>query len=333
MRRRNITMLDIARQAGVSRATVSLAMQGSPLLRAETRDQVIAAADALGYIYNRGAANLRRENSDVVGIVINDLTNPFFAELVVGCEGVLSAAGYVVFLANTSESAEQQAKVMRRMREQRVAGVIVCPARGTTADAFAELHGAGIPVVQAMRFVETDRASIVIPDNASGAFAAVAHFAQRGHRRIAFAGGFEGVSVLEDRRAGYRDGLIAAGLTPDPRLEMLGPPTRELGVSIADILLKSADPPTALLAFNDAVALGFCVGLKRSGKEPGRDVAVIGFDDVKEAAFAQPALSTVAVDAQKLGEEAATMFLSQINSGKTRPQRYVGPVHLVIRET
>jgi LacI family transcriptional regulator len=98
-------------------------------------------------------------------------------------------------------------------------------------------------------------------------------------------------------------------------------------------LAKSADPPTALLAFNDAVALGFCVGLKRIGKEPGRDVAVIGFDDVKEAAFAQPALSTVAVDAQKLGEEAATMFLSQINSGKTRPQRYVGPVHLVIRET
>jgi LacI family transcriptional regulator len=117
MRRPTVTMLDIARHAGLSRATVSLAMQGSALLRPETRQQVLAAADALGYVYNRGAANLRKARSDIVGMVINDLTNPFFAELAVGCEGVLSAAGHVVFLSNTSESVVRQAEVMRRMRE------------------------------------------------------------------------------------------------------------------------------------------------------------------------------------------------------------------------
>jgi LacI family transcriptional regulator len=333
MRRPTVTMLDIARHAGLSRATVSLAMQGSALLRPETRQQVLAAADALGYVYNRGAANLRKARSDIVGMVINDLTNPFFAELAVGCEGVLSAAGHVVFLSNTSESVVRQAEVMRRMREQGVAGLIICPARGTQPDAFAELHAAGIPVVQAMRFVERDRASVVIPDNASGAAAAIAHLARGGHRRIAFGGGFEDISVLEDRRGGYRAGLAAAGLAADRDLERLGAPTREFGLSIAAPLLALADPPTALLAFNDAVALGFCHGLRRLGKEPGRDVAVIGFDDVKEAAFALPALSTVAVDAQKLGEEAAAMLLAQIGAQQTRAQHYIGPAQLIIRET
>jgi LacI family transcriptional regulator len=333
MRRPVVTMLDIARKAGLSRATVSLAMQGSALLRAETRQQVLDAATALGYVYNRGAANLRRLRSDIVGMVINDLTNPFFAELAVGCERILQGAGHVVFVANTAESPLRQAEVIKRMQEQGVAGLIICPARGTPEDAFAPLHAVGIPVVQAMRFVDRKRASVVIPDNVAGSAAAMAHLAGLGHRRIAFAGGFHDTSVLEDRLRGYREGLSRAGLAFDRALVFEGAPTREFGSDSVGRILDGPDAPTALLAFNDAVALGFCLGLRRSGKEPGRDVAVIGFDDVSEAAYSMPALSTVAVDPQGLGEHAAQMLLRKIGQASPQMEHYVGPVALMIRET
>jgi LacI family transcriptional regulator len=333
MRRSSITMLDIARKSGLSRATVSLAMQGSSMLRAETRQQVIDAATALGYVYNRGAANLRKLRSDIVGLVINDLTNPFFAELAVGCELVLQRAGHVVFMANTAEMPLRQAQVIKRMQEQGVAGLIVCPARGTPRDAFVYLQAAGIPVVQAMRFVDRQHASVVVPNNRAGAAAAVAHLVTLGHRRIAFGGGFHDTSVLADRLAGYHEGLAAADLPIDPALIFDGVPKREFGLSIAPAVIAMHNPATALLGFNDAVALGFCLGLRRVGKEPGRDFAVIGFDDVSEAAFSMPALSTVAVDPQGLGECAAQMLLRKIGQTAPTSEEYVGPVQLMIRES
>jgi LacI family transcriptional regulator len=333
MRKANVKMLDVAEAAGVSRATVSLAFKHSPLLKEETRRQVIAAAEALGYVYNRNAANLRRTRSDTVGMIINDLTNPFFAELAVGCERVLQNTGHVVMLANTAEQPERQAVVLRRMLEQGVAGVIICPARGTAADAFAELTEAGVPVVQAMRVSDATTASSVLPDNRAGARAAIAHLAGRGLTRIAFAGGFEDTSVLAERLGGYRDGMAEAGLPIATDWILRGPPTREFGASIAPRLAGLSGPPQALLAFNDAVALGLCAGLRRLGLAPGQDIAVIGFDDVSEAASASPALSTVAVDPQGLGEKAAAMLLGKIERASAAPERYVGPVRLMLRET
>ncbi len=266
-------------------------------------------------------------------MIINDLTNPFFAELTVGCERILRGENYVVFLANTGESAERQAEVIGRMREQRVAGVIICPARGSSEAAFAPLHEAGIPVVQAMRAVDRLRASAVAPDNRAGAALAVASLASRGAARIAFAGGFNDTSVLGERLGGYRDGLAAAGLPFRADLVFEGAPTRDFGAALAARLAGEGALPDAILAFNDAVALGFCTGMRRSGLQPGKDVAVIGFDDVSEAAYSVPALSTVAVDPRRLGEKAAQMLLDQINAEAAAPQFHTGPVRLVIRET
>jgi LacI family transcriptional regulator len=333
LRKTLVTMSDVARKAGVSRATVSLAMQASPLIRPETRALVTEAAQALGYIYNRGAANLRKARTDIVGLVINDLTNPFFAELAVGCERVLQSAGYVVFIANTAEAPLRQAEVIRRMQEQGVAGLIVCPARGSPQDAFELLYESGVPVVQAMRRLERARASVVVPDNRAGAARAMAHLVGLGHRRIAFAGGFGDTSVQLDRLAGYRDGLKAAGLRDDPALVVSGPPTREFGAAMVGGLLAGKAPATALLGFNDAVALGACSGLRHFGREPGRDFAVVGFDDVAEAAQAAPALTTIAVDPQGLGERAAQMVLRKVGQTPPTPESYIGATQLVIRES
>ena len=326
-------MRQIAEKAGVSRSTVSLALQGSGLIRAETRRQVAEAARSLGYVYNRGAANLRKARSNIIGLVINDLTNSFFAELAVGCERVLQSAGHMAFIANTGESPVRQAEAIRLMHEQGIAGLIVCPARTTTTDAFKELLAAGIPVIQVMRYLEGSRASVVVPDNRRGAALAISHLVSLGHRRIAFAGGFAETSVHTDRVAGYRDGLEAAGIAFDPGLVLRGPPTRDYGAAIAAELIGGSDPATALLAFNDAVALGVCNGLRRLEREAGRDFAVVGFDDISDAAHAVPSLTTVAVDPQGLGERAAQMILRKAGEERAAAEEHVGAARLVIRES
>ena len=131
MRPGRVTIVDVARNAGVSKSTVSLVLSGSPLVAEATRERVTRAMRTLGYVYHRGAASLRAASSDFVGMVINDLTNPFFAELAVGIEDALYKLGFTPILANTNENPERQAQVLRSLREHGVAGIIISPARGT----------------------------------------------------------------------------------------------------------------------------------------------------------------------------------------------------------
>ncbi|RWX70926.1 LacI family transcriptional regulator, partial [Mesorhizobium sp. M4B.F.Ca.ET.089.01.1.1] len=187
--RAKATILDIAREAGVSKSTVSLVLQGSGLIRPETAVKVRKAIEDVGYVYNRGAANLRKAHSNVIGMVINDLTNPFFTELAVGMERVFQSAGIVPFIANTAENPVRQEEVLKSLMEQGVAGLIVSPARGTTPGAFRRIETAGVPVVFAMRRLPESRIPVIAPDNHRGAFLATAHLIGKGHRRLAFFGG------------------------------------------------------------------------------------------------------------------------------------------------
>ena len=289
-----VTILDIAREAGVSKSTVSLVLRESPAIAADTQARVRAAMGRLGYVYHRGAASLRHGVADTVGMVINDLTNPFFAELAVGIERGLAAAGMVPFLANTGESPARQGQVMKAMREHGAAGFIVCPALGTDSGFMHEVEGWRLPLVSVMRRIPGTRASYVGPDNRRGAERATAYLLGLGHRRIAFLGGRQGMVVQEERAAGYAAALEAAGLPADPALVVEAVPNREGGRAALEQALTLADPPTAALCFNDVVAFGVLHGLAARGLRPGSDFAVIGFDDVQDARHM--ALSTVAVD-------------------------------------
>lgn len=330
-----VTVIDIARAAGVSKSTVSLVIRGSSLVNSKTRAKVHEVMRDLGYVYNRGAANLRQSNaqSKIVGLVVNDLTNGFFAELAVGVDEVIQSAGYVQFLANTAEAIGRQREVIASMREHGVSGLVISPARGTEAADFKPLTASGLPVVIAVRDVPGAKVSTVMSQNRAGAHAATTHLIGLGHRQIAFLGGFADTAVFGERISGYRTALQEAGIAPSDRLIVSSAPSRAGGVDAVGTALAAPQPPTAAVCLNDAVAFGVCDGLRMRGMEPGRDFAVVGFDDVIEAKTAVPALTTVAVDPQGMGRRAAQQLLKQINAGTTEPEAIVTAVRLVVRDS
>lgn len=335
MSKGRVTVVDIAKAAGVSKSTVSLVLQGSPLVGEATRAKVNAAMRDLGYVYNRGAANLRQSNakSKIIGVVVNDLTNSFFAELAVGVDMVVQSAGFVQFLANTGESIDRQSEVIASMREHGVSGLIVSPARGTTAKDLKPLVSAGIPVVLVVRNVPGAKVSSLVSDNRAGTVAAVEHLVSLGHRRIAFIGGFADTVVFAERLEGYRAAMAAAGLECSEDLVVPSAPSRAGGVEAIGRAMLLAEKPTGAVCFNDAAAFGVCDGLRARGLEPGRDFAVVGFDDVIEAQTAVPALTTIAVDPQGMGRRAAQLLLKQINADKADAEAITGAVRLVVRES
>ncbi|MDL2407152.1 LacI family DNA-binding transcriptional regulator [Rhizobium calliandrae] len=333
MSKGRVTVIDIAHAADVSKSTVSLVLQGSPLVNEATRAKVNAVIRELGYVYNRGAANLRQAKSKIVGIVVNDLTNSFFAELAVGVDMVVQSAGYVQFLSNTGESIDRQREVVASMREHGISGLIVSPARGTDAADFKPLTNAGIPVVIVVRNIPGAKVSSLVSDNFAGASAAVEHLVGLGHRRISFMGGFANTAVFAERLGGYRDALAKAGITFDDELVVATAPSRAGGVEAVGRAMLLADKPTAAVCFNDAVAFGVCDGLRARRLEPGVDFAVVGFDDVIEAESAVPALTTISVDPQGMGRRAAQLLLKQINSGKVEAEAIVSAVRLVVRQS
>jgi LacI family transcriptional regulator len=323
-----ITLIDIAKAAGVSKSTVSLVLQGSSLVRPETRERVNETMGRLGYVYHRGAANLRRNSSDMV---INDLTNPFFAELAVGIERGLQAAGYMPFLANTDENPVRQAQVVKAMREHGAGGFVLCPAIGTDQELIQEIESWKLPTITVMRRLPASRIQAVMPDNVKGARRATDHLIGLGHRRIALLGGRPGMMVHEDRRAGYLQALEKAGIAPDPVLVVESTPNREGGITTLTRVLSLPEPPTAALCFNDVVAFGVLNGLAARGLLAGRDFAVIGFDDIVQAQSTTPPLTTVAVDCLGLGERAAQILLDQISGTAPSTMDYVGEARLIVR--
>lgn len=331
--KRRATIIDIARAAGVSKSTVSLVLTSPEKVNPTTADAVRGAMRDLDYIYNRGAAGMRSSRSRVVGMVINDLSNPFFAELAIGIEHGLRASGAIPFLANTSESLSRQAEVIRSMREHGAAGIVLCPAIGTDAQEVGRLAALGMPLVLAIRRIPGATVPLVASDNRAGAAAAVRHLVGRGHTRIAFAGGRIGMGNREDRLAGYADAHRSAGLPIDPALAVEAAPTKDGGVAAMTALLSGPERPTAVLCFNDVVAIGATLALTRRGLQVGRDVAVVGFDDTTEAQLMSPPLTTVSVAVGALGERAAQVLLRQIEGTAGVPDTYIGEARLVVRES
>ena len=324
------TIVDVARLAGVSKSTVSLVLSGSSLVARPTRERVSEAMAELGYIYHRGAATLRGAKSGVIGMVINDLSNPFFVELAIGIEEACQSGAFIPFLANAVENPLRQLQVIRSMREHGAAGLVLSPAIGTSV---AELRAlvAGMPVVQVMRRLPGLKASLVSPENKEGARKATEHLVALGHTRIAFVGGFASMVVRDERLSGYRLALDEAGILFDDSLVVESMINYSSGAAVVRHLLSRARPATSALCFNDVVAIGVIRAFAATGVTVGKDFGVVGFDDIDEAKHTYPALTSVAVNGRNLGSRAAQLLMRHLASGNFEPEAVLCPTTLVVR--
>lgn len=330
---RKVTVADIARAAGVSPATVSLVLGSSPLVAARTRERVQAELLRQGYVYNRAAANLRRGTSSAVALVLNDLSNPFFAEFAAGVDEALAAAGCVTLLGSTGENPERQDQVLASLLEHAPAGIILSPAEGSDGATVARRVGASLPVLVFNRTLDGPGWDVLALDNRRGARLATEHLIALGHRRIAFYGGHAGSSSCAQRRAGYLDALQAADLAPNPAWLIETAPSRIAAARDAAALFTRSRGPTAAVCYNDAVALGLQLGLSALGRSPGRDFAVTGFDDIPEAAVSLPPLTTIGTDPRERGRQAARRVLARARDPSVPPRRTTAAVKLVVRES
>lgn len=303
---------DVASAAGVSRATVSQVLRGTGRISPETRSRVLAVMKEIGYVYNRAAANLRAGHSTTVGIAVPELTNPFFAELVAGANRVLEAAGYFATIVNTEDDPGRQARFITMLEEHRLGGSIVCPSPNAPLSAGAG-GSDGLPsTVTVLRQATGGAFDYVGVDNAAGLFDATNHLIGLGHRAIGFVGGLKGSRSREERLAGWRQALDAAGIAAGADWDEPTEATIAAGSHGIARLLQRVPQLTAVVCHQDIVACGVTIGLRKRGLVPGRDLSVVGFDDIASAQEWDPPLTSMSVTPATLGGEAARMLLRRI---------------------
>lgn len=318
------TIKDVAAHAGVSKSTVSLVLQNSPLVKAQTREVVQASMLALNYVRNRAAASLRGGSTGLVGLVINDLRNPFFTEFATSAQEALAEAGFATVIANTDENAQTQHRVIASMLEHEVSALLISPAYGMTKDTFDAMARAGVPVLQVLRKVDprSKHFPFFSMDYAHGSGLVARHLVDQGYEKIAFVGGIARRQITEERLSGYLATMEATGREPTV---LFGRATRDLGWKLADELIEAG--VDAAMCFNDLVALGLSAALAQRGHQ----MAVTGFDDIEECVQVHPQLTSVHCDVKSFGRQAADILLNWHRGGEQPRDLPRQPVHLEVR--
>jgi DNA-binding LacI/PurR family transcriptional regulator len=330
------TLEEVARAAGVSRATASRVVNGSPSVRVEARESVERAVAQLGYVPNRVSRSLVTRRIDSIGVVIAEPTgrifgDPFFAEVLRGISAGLAARQLQLVLV-ISQSPEEERRAARYLTGGHVEGVILFSLHGD--DALPEhLQSNGVPVVVGGEPPRGTRVSYVDNDNHGGAFAAVKHLIEQGRTRVATITGPLDMPAGVTRRLGYHDALRAAGRTPDPDLEECGEFTREGGQRAMEVLLQRSPDIDAVFAASDLMAAGALSALYTAGRRVPEDVAVVGFDDSIIALSTQPALSSVHQSMEVMGRELVSVLLQTVDARDHVLRRVVLETELIVRQS
>ena len=322
------TMQSVALAAGVSLKTVSRVVNDEPGVVPDTAQRVMVAIMALGYRRNDAASSLARGQSQAgIGLVIEDITDPFYARLTRGVEEVARAHGHLVILASSEENTERERSTTLTLASRGVAGMIVVP-HSTDHRYLARQISAGLAVVFVDRPPARLTADSVLTDNVSGARIGTQHLIARGHRRIGFIGNDRGVYTSERRLQGFREALTLAGLEAEERMIVLGPRTQAEASEAVSCLLSGSDAPTALFTQNDLMTMGAWRAIRQSG----RHVALVGFDDFALADVLDPPVTVVAQDATHLGRSAAELLFSRLDGFTGPSESIIIPTRLIVRD-
>ena len=313
-----VTLKDIAAACGLSRAAVSLVVQDSPRVSEPTKARVRKVMAEMGYVYDRGAANLRTRRSMIVGLIVTNVRNPYFAELTMAIEQGLQDAGYTVLQGFNYDEDARQDRLISAMIEHRTDGVILLPAADSSAGSLQMLKSPqGTPTVLIARRLRGFDADYTGVDNVRAGELLGEHIRSVGARSVTFVGGPARSTARDDRYRGLSRALKRGGITLSPRSQHASPATASDGERITHELLQGANQPDVIVAYSDAVATGVLHALRDSGLKAGADVGVAGFDDVADAGYQSPPLTSVATFPSETGTQAARLLLARIDD----PQR------------
>ncbi len=328
-----VTTRDVAKQAGVSTSTVSHVLNETRVVSADLRGRVLAAMEDLGYEPNAVARSLKIKRSHSLGLVLSDISNPFFTDVARGVEDVAKQNGYTVFLANSHEDPAEEEAYLRVLSSRQVDGLILSPTGGAH-EYLVRLARSGFPLIFIDREVGDLGVPAVMLDNRAAARDAVRHLLALGHRRIAFVSGRSQISSTQERLEGYTQALAEAGIPLNPSLVASGGSRMEEARTAVSSLLRINPAPTAFFVANNLMTIGALAGIQDSGRRVPDDIALVGFDDFSWADVFRPRLTTVAQPTYQLGRTAAELLLQRIGDrSATVPRRIVLPGELIVRES
>lgn len=320
-RTRKVTISDVATACGVAPSTVSNALTGRKFVREDIKTSVLKTAEHLGYKASMVARGLRMNRTWSIALMVGDITNPFFPELVHGAEDALIAAGYQLILINTNHSPEKQLEAIRHLQERQIDGLIM--ATQTLWREGDEKHvNPELPIVMINQSYPGVEADIVQTDNELGMYDVCSHLWEQGHRRIGFIRGLYGSPAADHRFAGFTAAMARLGTSAEELVVDAGDHTAASGEIAARRLLKRVPDLTAIVSGNDLMAIGAMEAVEKLNLQVPRDISVVGNDDIFVSAFARINLTTLRQPKRDLGLRAVELLLERIEFGP-RPVKSV----------
>lgn len=330
---KRITLKDVAEVAGVSTATVSYVINNSKKVSDEVQKKVLETMKALNYKPNMIAKSLRVQESKLIGLMVSDIANSFFASVVRGIEDELANSGYNVLLCNSDSDIEKEKKYLNVLLGKRIDGLIISAA-GSSNNYFKELKKIGIPAVYLNRSPNFANLDTVTTDNYGGSYQATEHLIEHGHKSIGIITGPQTINTGLERFLGFKQALLDYSLQFNENWVKEGCFDVESGYNKMKELIESQERPTALFVSNNSMSLGVYKYIKDYGLKVPEDIAIIGFDDPEWATIVEPKLTTVAQPAYEQGFQAAALIIEKIKGeGVDRQQVINLKPNLIVRNS
>ncbi len=333
---KKINISDVAKLAGVSKSTISKVFSNDEKISQATKDKVLEIARKLDYRPSLIPGALRTGKSKAIGLILPNVMNPFFPAIIKGVEDVAVENGYMVVFCNSDEKIEKEALYFQMFEDRWVDGIIISGVTGKSREEkeyIQSLHKKGIPVVLIDREIEDYFTNIVMIDNEGAASKGIQHCLDLGHKRIGLISAPLDIKIFSDRFKGYRKTLEEKGIEFDQSLVIEGDQTTQSGREASKQFLSLDDPPTAIFALTDLMAIGALKEIQERDLKVPEDISVIGFDDIPLASLVNPALTTIAQPIYEIGREAMSLLIKNIEKKDLTKSKIILDTRLIVRES
>jgi DNA-binding LacI/PurR family transcriptional regulator len=328
------TMKDVARFAGVSISTVSHVLNKTRRVEEETKKKVLSAIKELGYRPNIVARSLRKKSTNTIGLIVSNIANLFYPEVVRGVEDILLKYNYNLILCNSDEDINKEREYIEVLYSKQVDGIIITPSKSTETRKNLEIFiSQNIPVILVDRRIAGIETDVVLADNISGTYSATEYLISLGHRRIGIITGPLDTTTGKERLEGYLNALNKNKIEVDYKLIREGDFKREGGYQKGKELLELENPPTAIISSNNLMTLGLIYAISEKGLKIPQDISVISFDDMEWFKYFSPPLTAIYQPSYELGKSAGALLIEKLKRRRKKPKEIVLPTKLIIRES